>query len=166
MEIFLAIDVMMALLFLAIGLYLITKVVHPTMERVFNTYDDLNNAVEENVSAIRVVKSFVLEDEENAKFQKISDSIYRDFTKAEKLLSLNTPLMQFSMYICIILISWFGAKTIVNSNMTELTTGQLMTLFTYTIQILSSLMMLSMIYLSLVAILVTKIFLQASENII
>ncbi len=131
--------------FLAIGLYLITKIVHPTMERVFNTYDDLNNVVEENVSAIRVVKSFVLEDEENTKFQKISNSIYQDFTKAEKLLSLNGPLMQFSMYVCILLISWFGAKIIVGSNMTELTTGQLMTMFTYTIQILSSLMMLSMV---------------------
>ena len=145
---------------LAIGLYLITKVVHPTMERVFNTYDDLNNVVEENVSAIREVKSFVLEDEENIKFQKISDSIYRDFTKAEKLLSLNTPLMQFSMYICIILISWFGAKTIVNSNMSELTTGQLMTLFTYTIQILSSLMMLSM---ALVMVIVSR---PSAERII
>ena len=135
---------------LAIGLYLIAVKVHPTMERVFNTYDKLNNVVEENVSAIRVVKSFVLEDEENEKFKKISNSIYKDFTKAEKLLAVNTPLMQFSMYACILLISWFGAKIIVNSNMTELTTGELMTMFTYTIQILTSLMMLSFVFVMII----------------
>ena len=115
------------------------------MKRVFNTYDDLNNVVEENVSGIRVVKSFVIEDKETEKFEKVSNSIYKDFSKGEKILALNNPLMQFSIYICILAISWFGARIIVNTGMTELTTGQLMTMLTYSIQILSSLMMLSMV---------------------
>ena len=130
---------------LGIGLYLIIRYVHPTMKRVFKTYDKLNNVVEENVSGIRVVKSFVIEEKEKKKFGEVSNSIYKDFTKAEKLLALNNPLMQFSIYICILAISWFGAKIIVNTGMTELKTGELMTMFTYTIQILSSLMILSMI---------------------
>ena len=130
---------------LGIGLYLITTIVHPIMKRVFNTYDDLNNVVEENVSGIRVVKSFVIEDKETEKFEKVSNSIFKDFSKGEKILALNNPLMQFSIYICILAISWFGAKIIVNTGMTELTTGELMTMLTYSIQILSSLMMLSMV---------------------
>ena len=130
---------------LGIGLYLITTIVHPIMKRVFNTYDDLNNVVEENVSGIRVVKSFVIEDKETEKFERVSNSIFRDFSKGEKILALNNPLMQFSIYICILAISWFGAKIIVNTGMTELTTGELMTMLTYSIQILSSLMMLSMV---------------------
>lgn len=130
---------------LGIGLYLITTTVHPIMKRVFQTYDDLNNVVEENVSGIRVVKSFVIEDKETEKFEKVSNSIFKDFSKGEKILALNNPLMQFSIYICILAISWFGAKIIVNTGMTELTTGELMTMLTYSIQILSSLMMLSMV---------------------
>ncbi len=130
---------------LGIGLYLITTKVHPIMKRVFHTYDDLNNVVEENVSGIRVVKSFVIEDKETEKFENVSNSIYKDFSKGEKILALNSPLMQFSIYICILAISWFGAKIIVNTGMTELTTGELMTMLTYSIQILSSLMMLSMV---------------------
>ena len=130
---------------LGIGLYLITTIVHPIMKRVFQTYDDLNNVVEENVSGIRVVKSFVIEDKETEKFEKVSNSIFKDFSKGEKILALNNPLMQFSIYICILAISWFGAKIIVNTGMTELTTGELMTMLTYSIQILSSLMMLSMV---------------------
>ena len=130
---------------LAIGLFLITTKVHPIMKRVFNTYDDLNNVVEENVSAIRVVKSFVIEEKEKKKFGKVSKSIFDDFSKAEKILALNSPLMQFSIYSCILAISWFGAKIIIGTGMTELTTGELMTMFTYSIQILSSLMMLSMV---------------------
>ena len=130
---------------LGIGLYLITTTVHPIMKRVFHTYDDLNNVVEENVSGIRVVKSFVIEDKETEKFEKVSNSIFKDFSKGEKILALNNPLMQFSIYICILAISWFGAKIIVNTGMTELTTGELMTMLTYSIQILSSLMMLSMV---------------------
>lgn len=130
---------------LGIGLYLITTTVHPIMKRVFHTYDDLNNVVEENVSGIRVVKSFVIEDKETEKFEKVSNCIFKDFSKGEKILALNNPLMQFSIYICILAISWFGAKIIVNTGMTELTTGELMTMLTYSIQILSSLMMLSMV---------------------
>ena len=127
------------------GLYLIVTHTHPIMERIFKTYDKLNNVVEENVSAIRVVKSFVLEDEENKKFNKVSNTIYQDFSKAEKLLTLNSPLMQFAIYLCIVLISWFGAKLIISTGMTEFTTGELMTMLTYSIQILSSLMMLSIV---------------------
>lgn len=130
---------------LAIGLYFIIKNVHPIMMKVFKRYDNLNNVVEENVSGIRVVKSFVMEEHEKEKFGNVSNDIYKGFSKGEKILALNNPLMQFSIYLCILLISWFGAKIIVNSNMTELGTGELMTLFTYAIQILSSLMMLSMI---------------------
>mgnify|MGYP002796896473 FL=1 len=115
------------------------------MKRVFRTYDDLNNVVEENVSAIRVVKSFVIEEKEKKKFGKVSKSIFDDFSKAEKILAFNSQLMQFAIYSCILAISWFGAKIIIQSGMTELTTGELMTMFTYSIQILSSLMMLSMV---------------------
>lgn len=131
---------------LGIGLYVISKKVHPIMDRVFKRYDDLNNVVEENVGAIRVVKSFVLEKEEISKFKHVSNEIYQGFSKAEKILAFNGPLMQFAIYACILLISWFGAKIIVTTNMTSLTTGELMTMFTYSIQILSSLMMLSMIF--------------------
>lgn len=131
---------------LGIGLYVISKKVHPIMDRVFKRYDDLNNVVEENVGAIRVVKSFVLEKEEISKFKRVSNEIYQGFSKAEKILAFNGPLMQFAIYACILLISWFGAKIIVTTNMTSLTTGELMTMFTYSIQILSSLMMLSMIF--------------------
>lgn len=131
---------------LGFGLFFISKKVHPIMERVFKRYDALNNVVEENVGAIRVVKSFVLEKEEIKKFKHVSNEIYQGFSKAEKILAFNGPLMQFAIYSCILLISWFGAKIIVTTNMTDLTTGELMTMFTYSIQILSSLMMLSMIF--------------------
>lgn len=130
---------------LGIGLYAITKKVHPTMQKVFKRYDDLNNVVEENVSGIRVVKSYVMEEHEKEKFGKVSNDIYKGFSKGEKLLALNNPLMQGSIYLCILVICWFGAKIIVGTGMTELTTGELMTLLTYTTQILSSLMMLSMV---------------------
>ena len=131
---------------LGFGLFYISKKVHPIMERVFKRYDALNNVVEENVGAIRVVKSFVLEKEEIKKFKHVSNEIYQGFSKAEKILAFNGPLMQFAIYSCILLISWFGAKIIVTTNMTGLTTGELMTMFTYSVQILSSLMMLSMIF--------------------
>ena len=130
---------------LAVGLFFILTRVHPIMKRVFRTYDDLNNVVEENVSAIRVVKSFVIEEKEKKKFGKVSKSIFDDFSKAEKILAFNSPLMQFAIYSCILAISWFGAQIIIQTGMTELTTGELMTMFTYSIQILSSLMMLSMV---------------------
>ena len=127
------------------GLFFISTKAHPYMKRVFNTYDHLNNVVEENVAGIRVVKSFVIEEEEKKKFGNVSESIYQDFCKGQKILAFNTPLMQFCMYLCILVISFLGAKLIVSTNMTALTTGELMTMFTYSIQILTSLMMLSMV---------------------
>lgn len=126
-----------------VALGLISTKVYPIFDRVFKKYDDLNEIVEENVSSIRVVKSYVLEEKE--KFGKTSNEIYKDFTKAEKIMALNSPIMQFAIYSALILISWFGAKIIVNSHMTALTTGELTSLLTYSIQILSSLMMLTMI---------------------
>lgn len=131
---------------LAIGLFIITTKAHPIFKKVFKTYDNLNSVVEENLHGIRVVKSFIREDYETAKFKGISDTIYKNFVKAEKLLAFNSPLMQMCVYICMICISWFGAKMIVNSGATELTTGELTSLFTYVTQILSSLMFLSMIF--------------------
>jgi ATP-binding cassette subfamily B protein len=128
---------------LGIGFYFIMTRVHPIFERVFSTYDKLNNVVQENLHGIRVVKSFVQEDNEIVKFNKISRSIYDDFTKGEKILAFISPLMQFCMYLSMLLISWFGAKLIVGSSMT---TGQLMSMITYSMQILMSLMMLSMVF--------------------
>ncbi|MBR6034273.1 MAG: ABC transporter ATP-binding protein [Clostridia bacterium] len=146
----------LSLVFLALipilggGLYLIATRVHPIMKRVFKTYDSLNNVVEENVSGIRVVKSYVIEEQEKQKFGDVSERIFKDYSKGQKMLALNTPLMQFSIYACILAISWIGAKMIVNSGMTELTTGQLMTMFTYTTQILFSLMILSFVIVMVV----------------
>lgn len=128
---------------LGIGLYFIMTRVHPIFERVFKTYDKLNNVTQENLHGIRVVKSFVREEYEKEKFSKISENIYQDFSKAEKRLAFNMPLMQFCMYACMILVCWFGARMIVSST---LTTGELMSLMTYATQILGSLMMLSMVF--------------------
>ena len=133
--------------FLAVGLYFISTRAHPIFERVFRTYDKLNNVVQENIRGIRVVKSFVREDHEIEKFENVSNSIYKDFSKAERLLAFNSPLMQFCVYACIILISWFGAKFVVSGS---LSTGQIMSMFTYVMQILMSLMMISMILVMLV----------------
>ncbi len=129
------------------GLFLVIKNVHPIFERVFRTYDKLNNVVQENLHGIRVVKSFVREDVEEDKFKTISQKIYKDFTKAEGTLALNGPLMQFSMYLCLILIAWFGARMIVARN---LSTGELMSLITYAMQILMALMMLSMVFVMII----------------
>lgn len=128
---------------LGIGLYLIMSRVHPIFERVFKTYDKLNNITQENLHGIRVVKSFVREEHEIEKFSGVSEEIYRDFSKAEKRLSFNLPLMQFCMYGCMILSCWFGARMIVGGT---LSTGSLMSMMTYAIQILVSLMMLSMVF--------------------
>lgn len=128
---------------LAVGLYLIMSRAHPIFERVFRTYDKLNNVVQENLRGIRVVKSFVREEYEKEKFGNVSKSIYEDFSNAERILAFNMPLMQFSMYACILLVSWFGARLIVSSSMT---TGQLMSLISYSAQILMSLMILSMVF--------------------
>ena len=128
---------------LGVGLYLIVKHVHPVFERVFKTYDRLNGVVQENLSGIRVVKNFVREDHEIEKFDTISGTIYKDFSLAERILALNSPLMQGCVYTCMILVSWLGAKQIIIGNMS---TGNLMSFFTYIMQILSSLMMLSMVF--------------------
>ena len=128
---------------LGIALAFIMTHVHPIFVRVFKTYDKLNNVVQENVHGIRVVKSFVREDFEEQKFKKISSSIYNDFTKAEKMIAFNAPVMQICVYTCMILISWIGANLIVGGTMTA---GELTSMFTYTMQILMSLMMLSMIF--------------------
>ena len=138
--------------FLALGLYLIIKNVHPLFTRIFRTYDKLNAVVQENLYGIRVVKSLVREDHEIKKFDDISDRIFKDFSKAEKTLGLNSPLMQFSMYACMILISWVGARLIVTTGgdpVTGFSTGELMSMLTYVMQILMSLMMLSMIFVML-----------------
>ncbi len=128
---------------LGVGLFIIMKNAHPIFERVFKTYDKLNNVVQENLRGIRVVKSFVREDFEKDKFNKVSDSIHNDFVRAERFLAFNSPLMQTCMYGCMLFIAWVGAKLIVSDSMTE---GQLMSIITYAMQILSSLMMLSMIF--------------------
>ena len=135
---------LLAIPILAVGLFLIMKNVHPVFERVFKKYDRLNNVVQENVSGMRVVKAFVREDHEIEKFKNISGDIYNDFTYAEKLLAFNAPLMQFCAYGGMLLISWIGANLIVVDG--TLTTGELMSMITYAMQILMNLMMLSMIF--------------------
>ncbi|MDR1700962.1 MAG: ABC transporter ATP-binding protein/permease [Lachnoclostridium sp.] len=132
---------------LGVGLFTIISKVHPRFERIFRTYDKLNNVVQENLRGIRVVKSFVREEYEKEKFNNISEIIFQDFTKAEKTIAFNMPLMQFSMYSCILFISWFGARMIVSDSMT---TGQLTSFFTYALQILMSLMMLSMVFVMII----------------
>ena len=134
------------------GLLLIMFHVHPIFVRVFHTYDRLNNVVQENLSGIRVVKSYIREDFEEKKFAGISQSIYDDFVRAEKRLAFNMPLMQFCLYASMILLSWFGAKEIIasqNNPVIGLSTGGLTSLITYAMQILMSLMMLSMVFVML-----------------
>ena len=134
---------------LGVGLFFIIRKVHPVFERVFRTYDKLNNVVQENLRGIRVVKSFIREKHEVEKFTGVSEEIRGDFTKAEKLMALNAPLMQFCLYASMILITWIGARLIVasgNNPDVGLTTGLLMTMFTYATQILMNMMMLSMVF--------------------
>ena len=134
---------------LALVLLGIVPLVFKIFDRVFKTYDRLNTVVQEDVHGIRVVKSFVREDKEVSKFQAVSDSIYRDFCKAEHILAVNAPAMQICVYACILAISWVGAKMVVasgNNAALGLTTGELSSMFTYTTQILTSLMMLSMVF--------------------
>jgi len=137
---------MAAVCFLAVCLFFIIRRATGTFRQAFPKYDELNASVQENVSAIRVVKAFVREEEETRKFKKASNNIYNIFVKAESNVVLNGPLMQFTVYSCIILVSWVGAKMI-SSN--SLTTGELMSLLTYCMNILSSLMMVSMIFVML-----------------
>lgn len=131
---------------LAVGLLLMIKATFPIFDRVFKTYDRLNNIVQENLRGIRVVKAFVREKHEREKFESTSEEIYRDFSKAERIMALNAPLMQFCVYTAMLAIAYFGAKLITAN---ELTTGELMSLLTYTGQIMMSMMMLSMIFVML-----------------
>lgn len=135
--------------FLALGLYFIVSNAHPIFKRVFKTYDKLNSVVNENLHGIRVVKAFVREDKEEEKFKSVSDKIYSDTKKAESILAFNAPIMQFSAYLCMLLIAWFGARLIISTAETQMTTGDLFSVITYTMQILSTLMMLSMIFVML-----------------
>ena len=134
---------------LAVGLVIIISNAKRIFERIFRTYDKLNNVVQENLHGIRVVKSFVREDHETEKFCSVSKEIYQDFSKAEKILAFNAPLMQFCASGCMLLISWLGAKLIVasgNNPAVGMTTGDLTSMFSYTMQILMSLMMFSMVF--------------------
>ena len=137
---------LLAVILLGAALFVIAKCAMKYFSKAFEKYDDLNESVQENVSAIRVVKAYVREDYEKSRFKKASKNIYDVFTRAESLVVLNSPLMQFTVYACILLISWLGAHLVVNST---LATGDLMALLTYCMNILSSLMTLSMIFVML-----------------
>ncbi len=142
-----------ALPLLVAVLFGLVPVVFKIFDKVFRTYDSLNNVVQENVHGIRVVKSFVREEKEVEKFTGTSGEIYRLFCKAEHILALNNPIMQLCVYSCILFISWFGAKMVVASGNVPgagLTTGELSSMLTYTTQILSSLMMLSMVFVMII----------------
>ena len=132
-----------AMLFLGIILYFIMTKAHPYFKAVFEKYDDLNASVQENLTGMRVVKAYVREEHEIEKFNKSSKVLYDFFIRAEKVIVLNMPVMQFSMYTCMLLLSWLGAKMIVSGTMT---TGELMSLFTYSMSILMSLMMIAMVF--------------------
>lgn len=131
---------------LGIALFTIIFKVFPIFKRIFKKYDALNNSVQENVAGIRVVKSFVREDYEKEKFEKASEEVRQDFTRVEKILALNNPIMMFCIYTAMLLVSFLGARLIINTGGTELTTGQLSSLISYGVQILSSMMMLSMVF--------------------
>ena len=134
---------LIAVIFLGFALVMILRRATRYFQEVFKKYDDLNESVQENISGIRVVKAYVREDYETSKFQKACNKVYEMFVRAEKLVVMNMPLMQFTVYACILCISWLGAKMIVGSS---LTTGELMSLLTYCMNILMSLMMLSMVF--------------------
>ena len=138
---------------LILALVLLTPVVFKIFDRSFKLLDKMNNIVQENVHGIRVVKSFVREDKEIDKFTDISEGMARNFSKAEKILALNSPIMMFCVYVCMLAISWFGAQMVVasgNNPLNGLTTGQLSSMFTYTTQILGGLMMLSMVFVMVI----------------
>ncbi|WP_069875684.1 ABC transporter ATP-binding protein [Fusibacter sp. 3D3] len=177
------IDVKLSFIFIAVipilgvGLWFIIMNVHPLFKRVFRTYDNLNNVVQENLHGIRVVKSYTREAHEKEKFSGISQSIFLNFSKAEKRLAFNMPLMQLCLYTSMLLLSWFGAKSIIasgNNPALGLSTGELTSLITYAMQILMSLMMLSMVVVMItisrasaervVAILDEEVDLQNPEN--
>ena len=153
------IDAQLSLIFLAtipvlgLGMFVIMSRVHPIFVRVFRTYDRLNNIVQENLHGIRVVKSYIREDFEEKKFADVSQTIFNDFTKAEKRLAFTMPLMQLCLYASMLLLSWFGAQEIVasgNNAAIGLSTGELASLITYAMQILMSLMMLSMVFVMII----------------
>jgi ATP-binding cassette subfamily B protein len=136
-----------AIIFLGIILYFIMTRVHPYFMQVFKKYDDLNASVQENLTAIRTVKAYVREEHEINKFYKASETLYKYFIRAEKLIIINAPAMQFAVYTCILLLSWLGAKMIVSHSMT---TGELMSMFAYTTNILISLMIISMVFVMVI----------------
>ena len=165
------INMKISLIFLAtipvLGFILLwlAQYVHPYFVRVFDTYDRLNEVTQENLHGVRVVKSFIREDHEVEKFGKISQSIYKDFAKAEKLLAFNSPAMMSAINVCLIAVAWIGAKAIIVSGNSSavaggLTTGELMSLFTYALQILMCLMMISMVF---VMVIISK---SSSERIV
>ncbi len=137
---------LVAVAVLAVGLIFIVRRAMRLFDDVFHKYDDLNASVQENVSAIRVVKAFVREDYEKKKFNKAAENVYRLFVKAEKTIAINNPMMMLVVYGCIIALSWFGAQFVVGG---KLTTGELTSLFSYVMSVLMSLMMLSMIFVML-----------------
>ncbi len=137
---------LIALVVLGIALFAIVSVAGKRFNAVFQKYDDLNASVQENVTAIRVVKAFVREDHETEKFSKASRNLYNMFVRAEKIVTLNNPAMMITVYGCILALSWLGAKQIVGGS---LTTGQLTSMFSYVMSVLMSLMMLAMIFVML-----------------
>ncbi len=149
------INLKMSLIFLAIlpilavVLFAISFKVEPIFKRIFKKYDALNDSVQENVGGIRVVKSFVREDYEKEKFNKAAEEVCTDFTNVEKILAFNNPIMMFCIYAALLLVSYFGARTIINTMGSSLTTGQLSSLISYGTQILSAMMMLSMVFVML-----------------
>ena len=142
----------MALIFLlvapilGIGLFCVIRTVMPLFKRVFKKYDALNNSIQENVQGMRVVKSYVREDYEKKKFTAAAEDVCRDFTQAEKILAFNNPLMQFSLYVVMVFVLSFGSYTIITTRGLALDVGQFSALLTYSFQILSSLMMFSMVF--------------------
>ena len=130
-----------------VGLGLIIRFAHPLFEKVFRTYDRLNNVVQENLQGIRVVKSYGREEHEEEKFSQVSKKVYDNFTKAQRIVAFNMPLLQIAVYTCMLLLSWLGAELIVDKG--NLTTGELVSMFNYTMQILMSLMMMSMTFVQL-----------------
>ena len=147
-----SINVRMSFIFLALlpllaaALFGIFFYVHPIFKRIFKKYDALNNSVQENVGGIRVVKSFVREGYEKEKFENAAEEVRKDFTMAEKILALNNPIMTFCIYVSMLLVSFFGAKLIIGTGGSELSTGELSSLISYGVQILTSMMMLSMVF--------------------
>ena len=146
----LALVFLIALPVLGVGIVVIMKSVHPIFRRVFKTYDRLNQVVQENLRGIRVVKSFVREDHEIEKFDKVSNTIFKDFTKAETIIAFNAPLMNFCAFGCMTLVAWIGARLIITTHETAMSTGQLTTMISYVMQMLMSLMFLSMIAMQII----------------